>query len=55
MAAGITYDGVASAEGGNIFKDVSFWVARRVPMRDSIVNKIKASCSLRSAASSPIS
>ncbi|KAJ6437809.1 Low-affinity potassium transport protein [Purpureocillium lavendulum] len=51
MASGITYDGVASAEGGNIFKDVSFWVARRVPMRDSIVHKITASCPSHAAAS----
>jgi hypothetical protein len=41
MATGITYDGVDSAEGGNIFKDMSFWVAQRVPTRNDILNKIK--------------
>ncbi|PNY26866.1 Telomeric repeat-binding factor 2-interacting protein 1 [Tolypocladium capitatum] len=40
MASGVTYNGVASAQGGNIFKDVSFWVARRVPMRDTIISHV---------------
>lgn len=41
MASGITYDGVDSAEGGNIFKNMSFWVAQRVPTRNDILSKIK--------------
>ena len=41
MTGGITYDGVAGDEGGDIFRGKSFWVAQRVPMRSSIVDKIK--------------
>lgn len=43
MTGGITYDGVASDEGGNIFRGKSFWVAQRVPMRSSIVERIRVS------------
>ncbi|KAH7013436.1 TRF2-interacting telomeric protein/Rap1 C terminal domain-containing protein [Ilyonectria destructans] len=38
--AAVTYDGVESAEGGNIFKDVKFWVATRVPTRKSILEMV---------------
>lgn len=41
MASGVTYNGVPSAGGGNIFKDVSFWVAQRVPTRDMILGHIR--------------
>jgi hypothetical protein len=42
MASHITYDGVSGAGGsGNIFKDMKFWISRRVPQRDSIVDKIQ--------------
>ncbi|POR38302.1 Telomeric repeat-binding factor 2-interacting protein 1 [Tolypocladium paradoxum] len=41
MASGVTYNGVASAQGGNIFKDLSFWVAQRVPTRDAILGYIR--------------
>jgi hypothetical protein len=41
MSGGVTYDGVESATGGNIFKDMVFWVAMRVPMRSDILDKIK--------------
>ncbi|KFA53124.1 hypothetical protein S40293_03158 [Stachybotrys chartarum IBT 40293] len=40
MTGHITYNGVASTVGGDIFKDVSFWVAQRVPQRGSIVDSI---------------
>jgi hypothetical protein len=46
MAGGVTYDGVQSANGGTggiIFKDMVFWVSRRVPKRDDIIELIKAS------------
>ncbi|KAF5134620.1 hypothetical protein E5D57_005255 [Metarhizium anisopliae] len=43
MSGGITYNGVESATGGNIFKDMVFWVAQRVPMRNTILDHIKAS------------
>jgi hypothetical protein len=43
MTSGITYDGVESAEGGNIFQGLSFWVAQRVPMRNDLLSKIKVS------------
>ncbi|KAG5748232.1 hypothetical protein H9Q69_007583 [Fusarium xylarioides] len=33
MPPAITYDGVESAEGGTIFKDLKFWLSRRVPSR----------------------
>ncbi|KAL7956862.1 TRF2-interacting telomeric protein/Rap1 C terminal domain-containing protein [Trichoderma compactum] len=43
MASHITYDGVTgAAAGGNIFKDIKFWVSRRVPQRDSILDKIRS-------------
>ncbi|KAF3072240.1 hypothetical protein CFAM422_005641 [Trichoderma lentiforme] len=43
MASHITYDGVTgAAAGGNIFKDIKFWVSRRVPQRDSILDKIQS-------------
>ncbi|KAK0385231.1 hypothetical protein NLU13_7707 [Sarocladium strictum] len=42
MATGVTYDGVESTEGGNIFQGLSFWVAQRVPMRNDILSKIKS-------------
>ncbi|KAL7913257.1 TRF2-interacting telomeric protein/Rap1 C terminal domain-containing protein [Trichoderma velutinum] len=43
MASHITYDGVTgAAAGGNIFKDIKFWVSRRVPQRDSILEKIQS-------------
>ncbi|KAH7161430.1 TRF2-interacting telomeric protein/Rap1 C terminal domain-containing protein [Dactylonectria macrodidyma] len=38
--AAVTYNGVESAEGGNIFKDVKLWVAMRVPMRKAILDMI---------------
>lgn len=44
--ASITYNGVAVAEGeqgsggGNIFKNVKFWIAQRVPMRTDLINKV---------------
>ncbi|KAF4972446.1 hypothetical protein FSARC_1013 [Fusarium sarcochroum] len=41
MASAVTYNGVESAEGGNIFKDCRFWVAQRVPQRPMFVNMIK--------------
>ncbi|RFU81688.1 transcription factor rap1 [Trichoderma arundinaceum] len=41
MASHITYNGVSGDGGGNIFKDMKFWVSRRVPQRDSIVEKIQ--------------
>ncbi|PHH87427.1 hypothetical protein CDD83_8896 [Cordyceps sp. RAO-2017] len=40
MAAPVTYNGVASASGGNIFGGTRFWVAQRVPMRPSILSNI---------------
>lgn len=45
MAAsgGVTYDGVPSAQGGNIFKGVTFWVSHKVPQRPTIVKNITAS------------
>lgn len=39
----ITYDGVASAEGGNIFQDTKFWVSHRVPTRSHILKCIRVS------------
>lgn len=39
--ATVTYNGVDSASGGNIFKDVNFWVAQRVPARDRLLDSIK--------------
>ncbi|SCO36050.1 uncharacterized protein FFNC_05013 [Fusarium fujikuroi] len=33
MPPAITYDGVESAEGGTIFKDLKFWLSHRVPSR----------------------
>ncbi|PNP51557.1 hypothetical protein THARTR1_07813 [Trichoderma harzianum] len=43
MASHITYDGVTgAAAGGNIFKGIKFWVSRRVPQRDSILDKIQS-------------
>ncbi|KAH6610620.1 transcription factor rap1 [Trichoderma cornu-damae] len=42
MASHITYNGVLGAEGGgDIFKDMKFWVSRMVPQRDDIVAKIQ--------------
>lgn len=41
MTTAITYDGVESAEGGNIFEGVKFWVAQRVPIRNELLSKIK--------------
>ncbi|KAK7421527.1 hypothetical protein QQZ08_009942 [Neonectria magnoliae] len=38
--AAMTYNGVESAKGGNIFKDVKIWVAMRVPTRNSILEMI---------------
>ncbi|KID77924.1 Homeodomain-like protein, partial [Metarhizium brunneum ARSEF 3297] len=49
MSGGITYNGVESATGGNIFKDMVFWVAQRVPMRNTILDHIKASPRMRIA------
>ncbi|KAL7932695.1 TRF2-interacting telomeric protein/Rap1 C terminal domain-containing protein [Trichoderma chlorosporum] len=43
MASHITYDGVVgAAAGGNIFRGIKFWVSRRVPQRDSILDKIQS-------------
>ncbi|KAK4061159.1 transcriptional regulator family: ARID/BRIGHT [Trichoderma aggressivum f. europaeum] len=43
MASHITYDGVTgAAAGGNIFRNIKFWVSRRVPQRDSILDKIQS-------------
>ncbi|KAM4063078.1 rap1 myb domain-containing protein [Hirsutella rhossiliensis] len=39
-ASGVTYDGVPSAQGGNIFKDIKFWVSHRVPQRPAILGHI---------------
>ncbi|KND88159.1 Telomeric repeat-binding factor 2-interacting protein 1 [Tolypocladium ophioglossoides CBS 100239] len=39
--ASVTYNGVASAQGGSIFKHVSFWVAQRVPSRDTILGHVR--------------
>ncbi|KAM5348706.1 hypothetical protein ACJ41O_008530 [Fusarium nematophilum] len=41
MTPTITYNGVESAQGGTIFKDVKFWVAQRVPIRNNLLNMIK--------------
>ncbi|TWU73024.1 hypothetical protein ED733_000737 [Metarhizium rileyi] len=41
MSGAVTYDGVKTATGGTIFKDMVFWVAQRVPIRNDIVNHIK--------------
>ncbi|KAF4979316.1 hypothetical protein FZEAL_4457 [Fusarium zealandicum] len=41
MASTITYNGVESAQGGNIFKDVRFWLSHRVPMRNHFIDLIK--------------
>lgn len=41
MAPTVTYDGVQGAEGGTIFKDVTFWVAQRVPIRSYLLEQIK--------------
>ena len=41
MTGGVTYQGVESADGGTIFKDMVFWVAQRVPMRSTILDHIK--------------
>ncbi|KAI8723957.1 DNA-binding protein RAP1 [Fusarium sp. LHS14.1] len=38
---GTTYHGVNGAQGGNIFKDVKFWVAQRVPLRSTWIDYIK--------------
>ncbi|KAL2692203.1 hypothetical protein Neosp_002609 [[Neocosmospora] mangrovei] len=38
---GTTYNGVNGAQGGNIFKDVKFWVAQRVPLRSTWIDYIK--------------
>ncbi|KAJ4210610.1 hypothetical protein NW767_000883 [Fusarium falciforme] len=38
---GTTYNGVNGAQGGNIFKDVKFWVAQRVPLRSTWIDDIK--------------
>lgn len=43
MTGGVTYDSVESAVGGNIFKDMVFWVAQRVPIRNEILKHIKVS------------
>ena len=44
-SGGVTYDGVASAQGGSIFRGMSFWVSHRVPQRSTMVDKIRASFS----------
>lgn len=38
---GTTYNGINGAQGGNIFKDVKFWVAQRVPLRSTWIDYIK--------------
>ncbi|KHN99099.1 Homeodomain-related protein [Metarhizium album ARSEF 1941] len=40
MSRSVTYNGVESATGGTIFKDMVFWVAQRVPMRNTILSHI---------------
>ncbi|KAL7946535.1 TRF2-interacting telomeric protein/Rap1 C terminal domain-containing protein [Trichoderma barbatum] len=43
MASHITYDGVPGAgTGGNIFNGMKFWVSRRVPQRESLLEKIQS-------------
>ncbi|PTB64595.1 hypothetical protein BBK36DRAFT_1123694 [Trichoderma citrinoviride] len=41
MASHVTYDGVTGA-GGNIFRDIKFWVSLNVPQRSSIIEKIES-------------
>lgn len=41
MASSITYNGVDSVEGGNIFKGIKFHVANRVPTRKTILDNIE--------------
>ncbi|KAF5025583.1 hypothetical protein F66182_2327 [Fusarium sp. NRRL 66182] len=41
MVPTVTYDGVPSAEGGNIFKDCKFWIAQRVPKRNEWIELIE--------------
>ncbi|KAM0562831.1 hypothetical protein ACHAPJ_001671 [Fusarium lateritium] len=41
MAPAVTYNGVQSAEGGNIFKGCRFWLAQRVPQRPVFVDLIR--------------
>lgn len=40
MAGGVTYNGVSTTSGGNIFKDVKFWVAQRIPSRAHYIDLI---------------
>jgi len=42
MAAAVVYDGVNGKYEGTLFNGLKFWVAARVPIRSSIVDKIKA-------------
>ncbi|KAL2166604.1 hypothetical protein VTG60DRAFT_2450 [Thermothelomyces hinnuleus] len=41
MAAPTIYDGVEGRYEGTLFNGIKFWVAQRVPIRSSIVGKIK--------------
>ena len=41
MATIVTYNGVESAHGGNMFKDVKFWVALRIPDRNRVLDMIR--------------
>ncbi|KAJ2970121.1 hypothetical protein NQ176_g8336 [Zarea fungicola] len=41
MAGGITYNGIAVVNGGQIFDGLKFWVAQRVPTRGTIVDHIQ--------------
>lgn len=43
MAPGIVYSGVEGAEGDGIFKGLKFWIAQRVPMRSTWVERIEVS------------
>ncbi|KAI5467708.1 TRF2-interacting telomeric protein/Rap1 C terminal domain-containing protein [Mariannaea sp. PMI_226] len=38
----VTYDGVESTEGGDIFKGIHFWLSQRVPMRKTLEDQIRA-------------
>ncbi|KAK8069836.1 hypothetical protein PG994_006452 [Apiospora phragmitis] len=41
MSAPIVYSGAVTGEGGILFKDNKFWVARRTPTRQTWINHIK--------------
>ncbi|ETS78114.1 hypothetical protein PFICI_10176 [Pestalotiopsis fici W106-1] len=41
MSAAIVYEGQMEGQGGTLFKDLKFWVAQRVPMRQTWLQNIE--------------